>query len=175
VPDWEDVDRETTQEAARLYAYLRTQVRAMSSADRQELVAQLGEAFDPEPVLAAHALWRRAVAQGERLEVGGPGAVGAALAEYGAALGASHLILSDPDAIRPENLTRLARQASESGIGKLSPVQILWLVLAWLILIGIPLASKELPPGAQSVVSDEIGAAGLAVAVSAMIFQKRKR
>ena len=65
--------------------------------------------------------------------------------------------------------------ASRDGIAGLTPVQLLIVVLVWLLAFGTPLIQQTLPPEAQSVVSGDIGTAGLALAITTLIIQQRKR
>lgn len=84
------------------------------------------------------------------------------------------LIFSDAESPQLENLNRLAAKAKRVGINRLSPAQILVLVLIWLLVIGIPIIQQELPRDAQSIVVDEVGTIGAGLAITQMIIDKRE-
>jgi hypothetical protein len=84
-------------------------------------------------------------------------------------------ILRDLDSARPENMDEAVATASRDGIAGLTPVQLLIVVLVWLLAFGTSLIQQTLPPEAQSVVSGDIGTAGLALAITTLIIQQRRR
>jgi len=65
--------------------------------------------------------------------------------------------------------------ATRDGIAGLTPVQLLIVVLVWLLALGTPLIQETLPPEAQQVVTGDIGTAGLALAITTLIIQQRRR
>jgi hypothetical protein len=87
----------------------------------------------------------------------------------------STITLSDHDSVRPENLSRALTKATNEGIAGLTPVQLLIVVLVWLMAFGMPLIQETLPPDAQQVVTGDIGTAGLALAITTLIIQQRRR
>lgn len=70
------------------------------------------------------------------------------------------LILQDLDSAWPENVNKALATASREGIAKLSPVQLLPLVLVWLLAFGMPLVQQTLPPEAQAVITGDVGYRG---------------
>jgi hypothetical protein len=84
------------------------------------------------------------------------------------------ITVSDSETVRPENLNRLLARASRDGIAGLSTTQTLVLVLIWLLTIGAPVVQQALPPEAQTLLSDEYGTISIAIAITLVIFSRKR-
>ena len=72
-------------------------------------------------------------------------------------------------------IDKLATKATRDGIAGLSPVQVLTLALIWIFLVGGPVAQDALPLDVQSVLTNEYGTLGIALAVTFWILANRDR
>ncbi len=91
-----------------------------------------------------------------------------------AVLDADTITLSeDASVLRLEGIGELVARASRSGIAGLSTAQVLTLVLLWLLTIGTPVVQMALPPDAQTLLSNEYGTIGIAIAITLVIFSRK--
>lgn len=70
---------------------------------------------------------------------------------------------------------KLVTKAAREGIAGLSPAQVLTLTLVWIFMVGGPVVQQALPPEIQSVLTNEYGTLGVALAVTFWILANRKR
>ena len=73
-----------------------------------------------------------------------------------------------------EGIGELSATASRSGIAGLSTAQVLALVLLWLLTIGAPVVQHALPPETQTLLSNEYGTVGIAIALTLVIFGRQR-
>jgi hypothetical protein len=96
------------------------------------------------------------------------------------ALGAKNTIAANGEVVTagieigrsPADVSKLAAKATRIGINRLSPAQILGIVLVWLLLVGLPVIQQELPSEARAIVSGEIGTIALGVAITQIITKR---
>jgi hypothetical protein len=91
-------------------------------------------------------------------------------------LDADTITLSEGSSVIPlVDIVELSARASRDGIAGFSIMQVLALVLVWLLSVGSPVVQVALPPEAQTVVSNEYATLGIAIAITLLIVQNRKR
>jgi hypothetical protein len=84
------------------------------------------------------------------------------------------IVLSEGSSVTPlEDIDELSARASRDGIAGFSNTQVLALVLVWLLTIGAPVVQQALPPGAQTMLSDEYGTLGIAIALTLVILSRK--
>ena len=95
--------------------------------------------------------------------------------EARAVLDSDTITLSESASVLPlEGIGELAATASRSGIAGLSTAQVLALVLLWLLTIGAPVVQHALPPETQTLLSNEYGTVGIAIALTLVIFARQR-
>lgn len=92
-----------------------------------------------------------------------------------AVLSADKITLFESASVSPlMNIDVLTIKASRSGIAGLGNLQVFTLVLVWLLAVGIPIVQQELPKDMTTILSNEYGTVGLAVAVTSVILTSRR-
>jgi hypothetical protein len=90
-------------------------------------------------------------------------------------LAADTITLAEDATVLPlEGIGALANSASRSSIGELGNLQVLTLVLVWLLAAGMPIVQQALPLDAATIIANEYGTAGLAVAITSVILSRRR-
>jgi hypothetical protein len=80
---------------------------------------------------------------------------------------------SDIENVGQENLNRLLTTAAQTGVARLSPGQVLLVVLVWLLVGGLGAIQQALSPEAQAVFNGDVGYVALGLTITATVIQKR--
>jgi hypothetical protein len=72
------------------------------------------------------------------------------------------------------DIGELSARATRDGIGTLSTVQVLALVLVWLMALGLPVVQARLPQADRALLDSEYGTIGIGLAITAMILARKK-
>ncbi|MGH3217162.1 MAG: hypothetical protein ACRDPY_00280 [Streptosporangiaceae bacterium] len=146
-----------------------SEVKAVSAAHQVSKAMDLGLA---EVAAAVQKLKERGwVSVGGHVIVGPHKSV-----EASAVLSAHKVYLSEGAIVLPlEGIGELAAKTSGTGIAGLSALQLFTLILLWLLAVGMPVAQQALPPEARTILSDEYGTIGLAVAITSVILAHKRR
>jgi hypothetical protein len=166
-------------EAARDHArpILRAALWSLENSDApvRSIVRQLGEMVDLGivDVFAAAASLAPMARAASRSGAGGMFGI-EDVAAYAGLAGAT--AAASQSVVRAQDTSKLAARGARDGIARLSTMQVVFvLVLVWLLTIGAPFVQLALPPEAQTVVSNEYATVGIAIAITLVIVQDRKR
>ena len=95
--------------------------------------------------------------------------------EAGTVLAADTITLSESATVMPlEDIGVLTTRASRGGIAGLNNLQVFTLVLVWLLAVGMPIVQQVLPPDVATILSNDYGTVGLAVAITSVILSSRR-
>lgn len=79
-----------------------------------------------------------------------------------------------PSTAERRSLETALEKASRDGIASIGTAQLVLLLLVWLVAIGLPMVQQALPPEGQTVLNNEYGTIGIAVALTLVLLQKQK-
>jgi hypothetical protein len=159
-PDWLNAAASGTGRGA--YDGLVTYVNAPPGTGKAALIQRMASAIDSEAYVVLTAFASQAAHLREL------GVTSTTLARAAETINAV-----DADAVLPKNLNTLMDRASKHGVAGLSFGQVFILVLAWLMMIGMPIAQQMLPADVQNMITGEVGTIGLGLALTAIIVKNR--